>query len=179
MAPAGSAIAADKTQPMFIGATKCKTCHKTEAQGEQYPMWLKGPHAKAYEALASDAAKAIAKEKGIADAQKSDECLQCHVTGHGVAAEFHGTKYDATEGITCEGCHGAGGDYYKKKAMVAVISGEIEADSVGLVKPTEETCVQCHNEKSPSFKEFDFKKAYAQIKHAIPDERKAKYKAAP
>ena len=44
----------------YVGARKCKTCHKSEAQGEQHPIWLKGAHAKAYEALASDEAKAFA-----------------------------------------------------------------------------------------------------------------------
>jgi hypothetical protein len=162
----------------FVGVAKCKTCHKSEAQGEQYPIWLESKHAKAYETLASDEAKAIAKEKGIDDAQKADECLSCHVTGHGAAAELLGTKYAVTNGVGCESCHGAGGDYYKKKTMVAIASGETERASVGLVKPTEETCTKCHNDKSPNFKGFDFEKMVAKIAHPVPDERKAKYKTA-
>jgi hypothetical protein len=170
------ATADEESKRMYVGVAKCKTCHKSEAQGEQHPIWLEGPHAKAYEALASDKAKEIAKEEGIEDAQKADECLKCHVTGHGAAAELLGTKYAATDGVGCESCHGAGGDYYKKKTMVAVITGEIEAASVGLTLPDEETCKGCHNDKSPTFESFDFKKMAAKIAHPIPEERMAKYK---
>ncbi|MDH3215988.1 MAG: cytochrome c family protein [Candidatus Krumholzibacteria bacterium] len=170
--------AGEETQRMFVGTAKCKTCHKTEAQGQQHPIWLKSAHAKAFETLGSDEAKAVAKEKGIEDPQKAGECLKCHVTGHGVDAKFLGTKYAATDGVGFESCHGAGGDYYKKATMEGVISGDIEAASVGLVMPDEKTCVGCHNEESPSYKAFDFEKMYAKIKHTIPEERKAKYKTA-
>lgn len=169
----------EETQRMFVGTTKCKTCHKTAAQGEQHPIWLKSAHAKAFEVLAGDESKAIAKEKGIEDPQKADECLKCHVTGHGVDAKFLGPKYLASEGVGCESCHGAGGDYYKKTTMTAVLLGEIEPASVGLIIPNEKTCVTCHNEDSPTFKKFDYKEAYAKIAHPIPEERKAKHKAAP
>jgi len=160
----------------FVGVGKCKTCHKSEAQGEQYPIWLEGPHAKAFEVLGTAEAKALAKEKGIDDPQTADACLKCHVTAHGVAAELLGTKYLATDGVGCESCHGAGADYYKKKTMVAITTGEIEAASVGLVKPNEKTCVACHNEESPTFKGFDFEKMSAKIAHTIPAERMEKYK---
>jgi hypothetical protein len=169
------ATASEDAKRMYVGVAKCKMCHKSEAQGEQHPIWLKGPHAKAYEVLASEEAKAIAKEKGIEDAQKADECLKCHVTGHGVAAELLGEKHAVTDGVGCESCHGAGGDYYKKKTMEALYTGEIEPASVGLVIPDEKTCTSCHNEESPTYKEFDFEKMVAKIAHPIPEERKAKY----
>jgi hypothetical protein len=171
-------FAGDEAQRMFVGSAKCKTCHKTEAQGEQFPIWEKSAHAGAYATLASDKAKEIAKEKGIEDAQKADACLKCHVTGHGVDAKFLGTKYAATDGVGCESCHGAGGDYYKKSAMVSVAKGEVEGASIGLMTPDEKTCVVCHNEESPTFDGFDFKKMVAAIAHPVPDERKAKYKEA-
>jgi len=161
-----SAFAGQRT---FVGASKCKTCHKKPENGEQFKIWSEGAHAKAYATLASEEAKKIAEAKGIADPQKADECLSCHVTGHGVAAEFLGTKYDMTEGVTCEGCHGAGGDYYKKKTMMAVTAGDIEAASVGLVKPDAKVCTGCHNDKSPTFKSFDFAAMSKKIAHPIPE----------
>jgi len=161
---------------MFIGASKCKTCHKKPEAGEQFPLWEKSQHAQAYAVLAGEKAMEIAKAKGIDNPQEADACLKCHVTGHGAAAELLGTKYDKTEGVTCESCHGAGGDYYKKKTMVGVMSGEIDADSVGLMTPDEKTCVKCHNEESPTFESFDFKEMSKKIAHPIPDEKKAEYK---
>jgi hypothetical protein len=162
----------------FIGATKCKTCHKKPEVGEQFVLWEKSKHAQAYAALASDKAKEIAAAKGIENAQEADECLKCHVTGHGAAAELLGTKYDKTEGVGCESCHGAGGDYYKKKAMVAIMSGEIEGASLGLTIPDEKTCITCHNEESPTFEGFKFEEMVKKIAHPIPDAKKAEYKEA-
>ncbi len=109
------------------------------------------------------------------DPQSSDECLQCNVTAYNVAAEFLGTKYDKTQGVGCESCHGAGGDYYKKKTMISLIKGEIEPESVGLTIPDEQVCVQCHNENSPSFKGFDYEERFAKIAHPIPDAKKAEH----
>ncbi len=174
VAQTGAAAAADHA---FVGAAKCATCHKTVAQGEQFPKWQASMHAKAYETLAGEKAKEIAKAKGIADPQKAPECLKCHVTGYGAAAALLGEKYAVTDGVGCESCHGAGGDYVKKATMEGVMNGTITAASVGLVKPDKATCEKCHNKESPSFTSFDFDKSYAKIKHEMPAERKAKYKA--
>ena len=160
----------------YIGASKCKTCHKKPEVGEQYLLWEKSQHAQAYDTLASDKAKEIAKEKGIDNPQEADACLKCHVTGHGVKAELLGTKYDKTQGVTCESCHGPGGDYYKKKTMVAIMSGEIDGATVGLMMPDEKTCTKCHNDESPTFESFDFKEMSKKIAHPMPEEKKAEYK---
>jgi hypothetical protein len=160
----------------FVGSTKCATCHKTAAQGEQFPKWQASKHAKAYETLAGEKAKEIAKAKGIADPQKAPECLKCHVTAHGVDAKLLGEKYAVTDGVGCESCHGAGADYIKKATMEGLMSGTIEAASVGLVKPDKASCEKCHNKESPTFAAFDYEKSLEKIKHAIPAERKAKYK---
>jgi hypothetical protein len=160
----------------YIGATKCKTCHKKPEAGEQYPIWEKSAHAQAYATLASEKSMEIAKSKGIENPQEADECLSCHVTGHGAPAELLGTKYDKTQGVTCESCHGAGGDYYKKKTMVGIMSGEIDGATVGLKTPDEKTCLTCHNEKSPTYKEFNYEERVKDIAHPIPEAKKAEYK---
>ncbi|MDX1741161.1 MAG: cytochrome c family protein [Rhodothermales bacterium] len=159
----------------FIGAAKCKTCHRKEENGAQYPKWEEGPHAGAYATLGTAEAKELAAAQGIDDPQTADECLTCHVTAHGVAAELLGTKYSVEDGVSCESCHGAGGNYYKKKTMQSITSGEIDGATVGLVAPTEETCVSCHNEDSPTFKGFDYAEYSEKIAHPIPDAKKAEY----
>jgi hypothetical protein len=161
---------------MVIGPDKCKTCHKKPEVGEQYTLWEKSQHAQAYATLASEKSMEIAKTKGIANPQEADECLSCHVTGHGVKAELLGTKYDKAQGVTCESCHGAGGDYYKKAVMVSITSGEVDGATVGLKTPDEKTCLGCHNDKSPTFKEFKFEEMMKKIAHPIPDAKKAEYK---
>jgi hypothetical protein len=171
---AGVAGAADH---VFVGSTKCATCHKTAAQGEQFPKWQASKHAKAFETLGTPEAKEIGKKLGIDDPQKSDTCLRCHVTAHGKAAALLGEKYSAAEGVGCESCHGAGADYIKTATMKEITAGTLDGATVGLIKPDEKLCVTCHSDKSPTFKGFDYAKYVEKIAHAMPAERKAKYKA--
>lgn len=163
-----SMTVAEETQREIMGTDNCKMCHKKTYEGEEvsaYEVWADGPHAKAYETLGTEEAK---KHVGEGEnPQEMDACLKCHVTGHGVAEEFIGKKHSIEDGIGCESCHGAGGDYWKKKTMEQLAAGEIEPASVGLVVPTEETCVSCHNEESPTYKEFNFEEAVKQITHPI------------
>jgi hypothetical protein len=129
----------------YVGAEKCKMCHNSPAKGAQFAKWTESEHAKAFAVLASDPAKAIAKAKGIADPQTSDECLRCHVTGHGAPAAKLTDKYKKEEGVTCESCHGPGGDYWKMDVM----KDRARATAAGMVLPTEATCKTCHNAESP------------------------------
>ena len=123
----------------FVGAKKCKTCHK-----QQFTAWSKTGHAKAFDLLTDE-------EK------KNPECVGCHITGT--------TKKGVLlEGIQCEACHGGGKDYKsmkimsKKKWKADPEAHRQKAIDAGLVYPTEETCLRCHNKKSPNFKKFDFEK---------------------
>ena len=148
----------------FVGAEKCKMCHNAPAKGAQFTKWSESKHAQAYATLGTDAAKKLAEAKGIADPQKSDQCLKCHVTGHGAPAEMLTEKYKKEDGVACESCHGAGGDYWN----MAVMKDTAKATAAGLVMPTEATCKGCHNPESPSFKEFNFAEAKAKIAHPNP-----------
>lgn len=148
----------------YVGADKCKMCHNSPAKGAQYTKWTEMKHAKAFTNLASDEAKKIAAAKGIADPQQADACLRCHVTGHGAPATMLTDKYKKEDGVTCEACHGPGGDYWKMETM----KDQAKAVAAGLVMPTEETCKTCHNADSPTFKGFDFATMKAKIAHPNP-----------
>jgi hypothetical protein len=136
----------ESTRPAndYVGAKKCKTCHKGH-----HAAWLETKHAKAYDALSDE-------EK------KNEECVGCHVTGT--------TAEDVLlEGIQCEACHGPGSAYksakiMSKKKWKADPEGQKKlALEAGLIMPTEEVCTGCHNKKSPTFKEFDFAKAQPKV----------------
>ena len=73
----------------YIGAAKCKMCHKV-----QYTSWEASGHAKAFDRLEG------------ADASNPD-CLKCHATNN--TAEL--------PGVQCESCHGAGSAYKSMKVM--------------------------------------------------------------
>jgi hypothetical protein len=157
------ALAADP-EHNFVGAEKCKMCHNSPAKGAQFTKWTESAHSKAFQVLASDEAKKIAAAKNIADPQKADECLRCHVAGHGVSAAKLTEKYKVEDGVSCEACHGPGGDYQK----IDVMKDKAKAAAAGLVIPDEKTCTGCHNQESPTFKSFDFTAMHAKIAHKNP-----------
>ncbi len=159
-----SAPPIDAGDHAFVGAEKCKMCHNSPAKGAQYTKWLETGHSKAYATLTTDQAKKLAAEKGIGDPQKAGECLKCHVTGHGAPAAMLTDKYKIEDGVGCESCHGAGGDYWK----MTVMKDREMSIAAGMVVPTEETCKGCHNAESPSFKGFDFAAESAKIAHPNP-----------
>ncbi|MFC2168069.1 multiheme c-type cytochrome [Acidobacteriota bacterium] len=138
----------------YVGSDKCKMCHRTEAQGQQYPIWEGSGHFTAYENLSSDAGKALA-----ADATENPECLKCH----GPLADFR------SEGVSCEVCHGPGSAYKSMSVMKdhddAVAKGMKELGSPEAIK---KQCVSCH-ENSPHDKPFDLEAALDKIKHSKPD----------
>jgi mono/diheme cytochrome c family protein len=146
----------------YVGVSQCKMCHSKEKMGgEEYLAWEKMGHANAFKTLSNEQSMAIAKEKGIADPTKAPECLKCHVTAFGVDEKFVGSKLTQEEGVSCEACHGPGEKYKSMKVM----KSHEESVANGLVVPNEKTCVACHNPESPTYKEFDFKKAKEAIKH--------------
>ena len=152
---------------LIIGSDGCKMCHQTEKSGKQYSIWAESKHAQAFAVLASDKAKEIAKAKGIADAQKAPECLVCHSTRDFLGAKVAldpKTKFTPAEGVGCEACHGAGSEY---KTM-SIMKDRAKSVPAGLLIPSKDTCLACHNEKSPTYKPFKFEERVAQIAHPVP-----------
>jgi hypothetical protein len=152
----------------YVGVKSCKMCHQSEKQGQQFTVWQKSPHAEAYKTLTKAKAEEIAKAKGLKKpAAESPECLTCHtVTADAKLAE---KTFDAKDGVQCETCHGAGSAYktmniMKDKAK-AIAAGMTEYKDDAAI---EKHCRTCHNEKSPTFKEFKFKAMWDKIKHPVP-----------
>lgn len=125
------AAAAAKTAGKFeyVGKDKCKLCHKQE-----HDSWMTTVHAKAWNTLKPEE-------------QKKDSCSVCHSTGKDAAGTL-------ITGVQCESCHGPGSAYKTQANM----KDRKLALANGLTLPTKEVCVKCHNEKSPTFKGFDFDK---------------------
>lgn len=103
--------------PTYIGAEKCKMCHKI-----QYESWAATKHAKA-----TENAKASTQWKFDA------ACLTCHATN----------KSETMAGVQCEACHGAGSDY----KSIQVMKDRAKAVAAGMIIPTQETCNGCHDGK--------------------------------
>ncbi|OGH62764.1 MAG: hypothetical protein A3G34_12130 [Candidatus Lindowbacteria bacterium RIFCSPLOWO2_12_FULL_62_27] len=163
--PSNGASAAEPAPHKFIGAEKCGACHKSDAKGNQLKQWQGSKHSHAYQTLATKEAKEVAEKAGVkGDPQKAPECLKCHVTAFGAAASLLGEKFKMSDGVQCEACHGAGGDY----AKVPVMKDRKKAVENGMIIPDEKTCTRCHNESAPGFKGFDFKEMWKKVAHKKP-----------
>jgi hypothetical protein len=129
----------------YIGDKKCKMCHK-----DQYNSWAETPHAKAWESLSEEE-------------QKNEECAGCHSVGK----DDEGTLM---VNVGCEACHGPGSEY---KSMKAMKDPKLAAEA-GLLAVTEETCLRCHNKKSPTFKGFEYEEALKTgvHEHFVKEEKK-------
>jgi len=178
---------AQDASPEYIGNKKCKMCHNKAEKGAQYKAWEESAHSGAFETLKTPEAQAITKEKGLTTSpDQSPECVVCHTTGFGEGG--YEIKDDAfwsqvtdkgkptkdvkrmaqLQSVGCETCHGAGSQYKSKSVMQAITAGEQDGATVGLLTPGENTCKDCHNEKSPTYKPFDYKERSAKIAHPYP-----------
>jgi hypothetical protein len=115
-----AAVSAGAGDHAYVGAEKCKMCHKV-----QYASWLETTHAKS-----TDAAKAST------DPAFEATCLGCHATN----------SDEALPGVQCEACHGAGADFKK----MSVMKDRDAAVANGLVIPTQATCDGCHKDDGHS-----------------------------
>ncbi|MGQ9672832.1 MAG: multiheme c-type cytochrome [Candidatus Aminicenantales bacterium] len=145
----------------YVGAAKCQLCHKTESQGQQYPIWQKSRHSASWGTLSSSEAAAIAQSAGVQNAAESSACLKCHAPLFDKAPELKG------EGVTCEVCHGPGSEYKKLSIMkdraAAVKNGLIIYNSDEAIR---KQCLTCH--ANAHGKSFDFAASYEKIKHLKP-----------
>lgn len=154
---AGLLIGEEKEKKFeYIGSKKCKVCHQSEKSGNQWGKWLESSHSKAFQTLASEESKKIAKGMGINDPQKSDKCLSCH------------NGWDNEEGVGCEDCHGPGSEYKSMNVMKGIFEGNLKPEDYGLIRSNEELCKKCHNEESPTYKEFKFEEFLKKIEHPVP-----------
>lgn len=148
----------------FVGVKKCGVCHRSKAKGNQLGQWQETPHSKAFETLKSEKSMAKAKEMGIADPTTDKQCAACHITAFGVDIKLLAKTYKAEDGVGCESCHGAGGDYQK----LAIMKDREKSIANGLIIPDEKTCTQCHNPDNPFHKEFNFEEYWKKIIHPNP-----------
>lgn len=161
--------------PRYVGAKVCKNCHNGADKGDAFGIWEKTPHAKAFETLGTDAAKKIAKEKGIADPQKDDKCLKCHVVGNGLPEAQIKKGFKMEDGVQCEACHGPGEDHFKARMKDAMKPGSVPLAASEIQNPgrSMELCGKCHNPESPTFKPFCLKEYMAKVEHLDPRKKRS------
>ena len=113
----------------------------------EYVTWTQNdPHSKAFQVLGSDESQAMARRLGIDDASTAGVCLDCHADN--VPSSRRGERFQISDGVSCEACHGGAQDWLATHYNAATVS---HADNVaaGLypndrVKARADLCLSCH-----------------------------------
>lgn len=157
---ATGALAADPPLPeaaaeMHEGVASCATsvCHGKVSPDpastvwlNEYRVWLREDyHSRAYRTLQNAQSQAIAKKLDLPSAVGAKICLDCHADN--VPAEKRGQRFQVSDGVGCEACHGGGGRWLESHAE----QGTSHADNLAQgMYPTEDPqararlCLSCH-----------------------------------
>ena len=112
----------------------------------EYRVWLRQDyHSRAYRTLQTAQSKAIAAKLGLPAAHTADICLDCHADN--VATESRGRRFQISDGVGCEACHGGAGQWLESHAE----EGTSHSDNLAAgMYPTEQPlaraklCLSCH-----------------------------------
>ena len=145
----------DNPDAKYIGSASCSSsnCHgagtvqnQTNVRQNEFNTWFNhDPHANAYTALESKQGRQIANNLGLGDATKAQICLNCHTTN--VRDGRQTGRFRASEGISCEGCHGPGSLWLSSHSNPNTARSELMAQ--GLYDTWNSTskaelCLSCH-----------------------------------
>ncbi|HYD14307.1 MAG TPA: multiheme c-type cytochrome [Allosphingosinicella sp.] len=140
----------------FVGVATCggTTCHgRSQGDGPrvrqdeimlwQDPATAAGAHSRAYAVLREPRSRAIAERLGIGEATGAPMCLGCHATPAGP----RGVRFQTTDGVGCESCHGAASGWLTSHYAVGgthaanVRNGLVPLDDA---RARAERCLNCH-----------------------------------
>jgi hypothetical protein len=108
----GLATARGEDSPAkFLGANSCasSSCHGGGgAQQDQFLTWsLKDFHSQRPPATLTTArSKQLSEALGVKDPTTDERCTVCHAPLQEVPEESQGGQFKASEGVSCESCHG-------------------------------------------------------------------------
>lgn len=113
---------------------------------DEYRIWSREDrHSRAYQTLLSDESKSMARRLGIGPAHEAKVCLDCHADN--VPEGQRGERFQLSDGVGCEACHGGAGDWIASHAVL----GATHADNVerGLrplsnIQTRAQLCLSCH-----------------------------------
>ncbi len=144
----------------YTGAASCSAsnCHGSTKPKADFPkldesvQWAKKDrHAQAYATLLNEKLKSgvspskIAKVLNLAKAEASERCLTCHAVNVPVA--LRGPKFDVTEGVHCDGCHGPAEKWlepHAEKGWTHEQSVKVGMYDTKNLLLRAEKCVSCH-----------------------------------
>ena len=85
---------------------------QTNIQHNEYITWDRSDaHSRAYNKLYNDDFKKISKKLGLKEPHEEPLCLACHASD--VSPQLRGKKFQMSDGIGCESCHGGSENWLK------------------------------------------------------------------
>jgi len=140
----------------YEGVASCagSTCHgRIEGDGkvvrqDELAHWQDassqtGAHSRAFAVLGSTRGQQIARTLGLGDARSAKDCLGCHATPAGP----RGDRFQISDGVNCEACHGPASGWIASHAAVgATHAGNVAAGMTALDRPQARAtlCLDCH-----------------------------------
>lgn len=151
----GAALAVNISDDSHLGVASCASsvCHGKLAAQTGKNVWLnefriwstEDRHHRAYQTLQNDASRRIAANLGLPNAHEAKICLDCHADN--VPADKRGPKFQMSDGVGCEACHGGGERWVESHRE----PGVTHADNLARgMYPTEDPserarlCLSCH-----------------------------------
>ena len=143
-------------QDLREGVATCagSTCHGRQApdgavvrQNElvvwRDPSSSAGAHSRAYRTLEGAWAQRIADRMGIGRASSAPACLGCHADA---PALRRGGRYQISDGVSCESCHGSSEGWLASHAAGASHADNVARGMKALDDPRvlASTCLDCH-----------------------------------
>lgn len=138
-----------------LGVASCATgvCHGKLAPQPDSNVWLNeyriwstdDRHARAYQTLLGDESKRIAAKLGLPSAHTADICLDCHADN--VPAAQRGPKFQLSDGVGCEACHGGAELWIESHTAPAATHqdnlgrGMLATENIDV---RAEVCLSCH-----------------------------------
>jgi hypothetical protein len=112
----------------------------------EYRIWLrKDYHSRAYKTLLTGQSKTMADKLGLSSAHAAKICLDCH--SDNVDAASRGKRFQISDGVGCEACHGGSGQWLGSHAEQQTSHADNLARGM---YPTEQPmerarlCLSCH-----------------------------------
>lgn len=197
-----------QAQNQYVGVKVCASCHSKELAGNKaedpFQIWQKSKHAGAVRTLASKEALGEARQvEGLwiarlgrgekyglpVPASEFPHCLICHSTAVGADPRLVSGSLDRKDGVQCEVCHGPGSAHARVEtlkrngkpipaedvAAALEIAKAVTFKRYASEKEIEAFCRTCHDGMCG---DFDFQKAWPEIRHSAPARREETRKSA-
>lgn len=123
-----------------------KPFEKSPILQNEYFLWeTKDAHSNAYKLLLTPQSKRIAANLGIRAAHEDKDCLVCHTNY--VPPERRGRRFQISEGVGCEACHGPAQDWLEPHVSAqATHAANVKAGLYPLEDPAARAtvCLHCH-----------------------------------